>query len=267
MHGAISDQPVVFGLLQRFLSDAVEGWAMATASVRDLMAEADLYAGEVGGDFAGEAQRLGNAVATVHSHLRIAFGVRMAEADQIAETVRGMHDRLDATVAAVPALEPYIPAIRAAYDEALRSTSRMAVQNIHGDLHLGQTLRTTANWVLIDFEGEPAALPAERTALASPLRDVAGMLRSFDYAAHALALGQGEDRQRAVRAREWAERNRTAFCAGYAESGSDPAEQAVWTRAFELDKAVYEVGYEHHNRPDWLPIPLAAITRLTAGEV
>ncbi|HWE92215.1 MAG TPA: aminoglycoside phosphotransferase [Pseudonocardiaceae bacterium] len=266
VHGEIAGAPVVFGLLQRFLPDAVEGWAMATASVRDLMAEGDLHAGEVGGDFAGEAQRLGSAVATVHSHLRIAFGARMAEADEIAETVRGMHDRLDGTVAAVPALAPQVPALRDAYDEVLRGTSRTPVQNVHGDLHLGQALRTTANWVLIDFEGEPAALPAERTAFASPLRDVAGMLRSFDYAAHALALAQSEDHQTAVRAREWADRNRTAFCAGYAETGADPDDQAPLLRALELDKAVYEVRYEHDNRPDWLPIPLAAIARITAAD-
>ena len=266
LHGEVDTAPVVFGLLQRYLPDAVEGWAMATASVRDLMAEGDLYAGEVGGDFAGEAYRLGQAVATVHSQLRVAFGSRMAEADEIADTVRAMRERLDGIVAAVPALATHVPDLLAAYDEALRETPRTQVQNIHGDLHLGQTLRTTANWVLIDFEGEPAALPAERLALASPLRDVAGMLRSFDYAAHALALTVGEDHQSGVRAREWADRNRAAFCAGYTETGSDTSQQTAWLHALELDKAVYEVGYEHHNRPDWLPIPLAAIARLTSNE-
>jgi maltokinase len=86
------------------------------------------------------------------------------------------------------------------------------------------------------------------------------MLRSFDYAAFHL-LPIDDDRQLAARATEWADRNRDAFCAGYAEVGEDPRGQSVLLRALELDKAVYEVRYEHNNRPDWLAIPLAAIQR------
>ncbi len=257
-------EPVVLGFMQQFLPDAVEGWATATASVRDLLAEGDLHADEVGGDFAGEAGRLGVAVAEVHKALADATGVRVVGREALAEEADAMHARLDVVLSEVPALAAEEATLRAAFDAVREISSPVTVHQIHGDLHLGQVLRTTTGWVLIDFEGEPGTTPEQRAIPRSPLRDVAGMLRSFDYAAFHLLPGNDDpqdDRQRLTRATEWSDRNRAAFCAGYAEVGEDPRDHAVLLRALELDKAVYEVRYEHHNRPDWQAIPLAAIQR------
>ncbi len=266
VEGELDGERTTLGLLQAFARHATEGWAMATASVRDLFAEADLHADEVGGDFAAESERLGAATAEVHAVMAQALPSRTAGPEESAETARQLHARLDEALEVVGELAPYADALRTAYDAVGRRTEPVPVQRVHGDYHLGQVLRTERGWLLLDFEGEPARPLAERTALMSPLRDVAGMLRSYDYAARHLLAERGGDSQLAYRATEWAERNRTAFCDGYAAAaGSDPRDEAALLRAFELDKAVYELVYEARNRPSWLPIPLGSIERLAAS--
>ena len=264
--GQVDGQVTTLGLLQVFLKGASEGWAMATASVRDLFAEADLHADEVGGDFAGESERLGAATAEVHQQMALALPTAVQGAQDAVDTARQLHARLDAALQIAPQLQPYAAALRAAYDRLAERTEPVPVQRVHGDYHLGQVLRTQDGWVVLDFEGEPARPLAERTVLMSPLRDVAGMLRSFDYAARHLLAERHGDAQLAYRANEWAERNRQAFCDGYARAaGSDPRDESVLLRAFELDKAVYEVVYEARNRPAWLPIPVGSIERLAGA--
>ena len=258
--GTIDQAGLMLGFLQQFLPDAADGWAMATASVRDLLAEQGQHAADAGGDFAGEAGRLGAAVASVHADLATALGSDTTGRDELAAEAADMTARLTAAVARLPALDRFSDSVAAAFDAITELDEPVVRQHIHGDLHLGQTLRGTTGWVLIDFEGEPAADPARRLLPGSPLRDVAGMLRSFDYAAFQLVQG-GTDADQVARAGEWAERNRDAFCAGYASVATDPREHATLLRAYELDKAVYEIGYELDHRPDWVNIPLGGIAR------
>src|SRR5687767_5894394 len=178
-----------------------------------------------------------------------------------------MGERLDAAIQVVPQLEEHAAGIRAIYAAVADSSEPVVRQRVHGDLHLGQVLRTATGWIVLDFEGEPARSLASRRELDSPMRDVAGMLRSFDYAARHMLVEQPEDAQRAYRAPEWAARNRAAFCSGYSKAGGlDPCGDSPLLRAFEADKAVYECVYEARNRPHWLMIPLTSLSRLTSRD-
>ena len=261
--GTVAGTATTLALANRYFANSADGWSMATTSVRDLLAEGDLHADEVGGDFASEAERLGVAVAQVHADLAAALGTDVLTPDQVDAMLAQMAGDAAATAEVVPSVADHLDAIHAVYAAAGADRPTLTVQRIHGDLHLGQVLRTVNGWALIDFEGEPTRPLQERRALRSPLVDVAGMLRSFDYAAHQLALTGHSDAQQAYRAAEWSQRNRDAFCVGYASvRGSDPRDTGPLLRAFELAKAVYEVNYEHGHRPSWERIPLAAITDL-----
>lgn len=264
-----SQAVIQLAMLQQFLRTASDGWELAKASVRNLYAEADLHAHEVGGDFAAEAARLGAALAETHAALAEHFPTESRSATEMAALSRQMRERLDTAVEAVPALAAYADGLRTALD-AVSVLDGVEAQRIHGDLHLGQTLRTVKGWKLVDFEGEPAKPLADRLLPDPVWRDVAGMLRSFDYAAAVVEreLGEGDPggaEQRAYRAEEWSARNRGAFVEAYAGRALTRFEQ-VLLDAFEVDKAIYECVYEARNRPDWLAIPLAAVARLAGGE-
>jgi maltokinase len=255
--------PAILAIMSRYLRAASDGWSLAVTSVRDLYAAAGTHAAEAGGDFAGEAERLGVATAQVHADLADAFGPSELEPEAIRELAEQMFRRLDMTAAAVPELARHADMIGDAFSRLAKLTEPAPAQRVHGDYHLGQVMRTQTGWVVLDFEGEPASPLAQRRARSSPLRDVAGMLRSFDYAARYQLITHPERDRLAPMASEWIRRNADAFCAGYAEAGGlDPARNSVLLRALLLDKAVYEVLYESRNRPNWMVIPLDSLAEI-----
>ncbi|MER5218641.1 maltokinase [Streptomyces sp. NPDC002838] len=232
-------QDATLGVLQPYLRDASDGWTLA------------LRALGTGDHFTVQARELGQAMAEVHLALASAFPA--GTHDENGRTAAAMTERLDAAAHCVPALKPFVPGLRGAFGALATCDAGPPAQRIHGDLHLGQVLRAGREWFVIDFEGEPSRPLAERCSAQSPVRDIAGMLRSFDYAA----------RQRRPWRPQWARRCREAFCAGYAaRAGWDPRKKHGLLRAYETDRAVYEVLYEARHRPDWLPVPMAAIERL-----
>jgi maltokinase len=260
LQGTLDGQPAVLAILSRYLRSATDGWSLAATSVRDLYASDQMRAAEAGGDFAPEAHRLGEATAEVHRTLADAFGTFQLPPGAHRDLAGQMLSRLDAALAEVPELAPHADLLASAFGELAAIDEPLLVQRIHGDYHLGQVMRTPAGWVVLDFEGEPAAPPAQRRAPACVLRDVAGMLRSFDYAAWHQAPGHPDPARILVAARDWASRSQAAFCDGYAQAGgTDPRKHTTLLRALILDKAVYEVRYEARHRPSWLPITLESI--------
>jgi trehalose synthase-fused probable maltokinase len=231
---------------QEFLPGLDDAWRVALRAATD------------GTSFADDARSLGVAVAEVHATLARELPTVPADAEQIRTALDTMRGRLDVAAAEVPELADHVEAIRRAYDLAAGS-DWPPLQRIHGDLHLGQALLSPLRgWELLDFEGEPLRPLPERSRPDVTLRDVAGMLRSFDYVAGALAHQDDP-----VDARSWADEARTAFVDGYQTStGTDLGAQQALLDAFEIDKAVYEAVYEARNRPTWLEIPVMAVARL-----
>lgn len=226
------------GFAQEFLRGVRDGWTIALDAARE------------GRDFTDAARDLGVAVAGVHGDLGAALETVDAAPADVAAVGRAWRRRLDIASTEVPAVADRREAIDAVYETALaRPWPRL--QRIHGDLHLGQVLAVPhGGWRIVDFEGEPLRPMEERAIPDLPPRDVAGMLRSFDYAG---AVGAGPD------AASWASACRDAFVDAYVGAPGSFALDPALLRALVLDKAVYESIYEARNRPDWLPVPLAGI--------
>jgi maltokinase len=212
-----------------------------------------------------DATSLGAAVATVHRDLAEALGTAEATEADTLRFITGLEQRLawarEQAAGALGELDADLS--RAA--ERLRDIESLGqLQQIHGDLHLGQVLRgDDGAWMLLDFEGEPLRPMHERMVREPRVRDVVGMLRSFDYAA-GWALLQEPGGDPAI-AGDWVVRRQREFLDGYADAmGAAPDRDPVF-EALLLDKALYEVVYELRNRPDWLPIPFEAVRALVTA--
>ncbi|WEO78877.1 phosphotransferase [Cryobacterium sp. SO2] len=233
---------------QEFLPGVEDAWRVALRSAA---------AGE---DFTGPARALGAATAAVHRDLAGAFPTESSTPDIVNQLCSSMRERYRLAAREVPELARYRDAVVGVF-AAAQASSWPRLQRIHGDFHLGQVLDVPGRgWVLIDFEGEPLRPLAERTLPDIPLRDVAGMLRSFSYVGATIAMRDPEALPAAV---EWTMTTRNAFLQGYRDQDGDSLTgQEPLLAAFELDKAIYESVYESRNRPSWLSIPLRAVRRL-----
>lgn len=242
-------------------------------------------------DFAARVEQLGLRTAQLHAALAApsddpAFTPEpftSADRDELASALRTSVDELYASLQngrRSEAAEPLVQQLRAArpkLDAFIEDFAHAEVDALktrtHGDYHLGQVLDTGNDYVIIDFEGEPRRPLPERRQKRSPLRDVAGMLRSFHYAAYfALQDFPSARAQLESHAETWSaaasERYRETWLNAARDTGvlpSDEATAALLLRAFLIEKAIYEVGYELNNRPDWLPIPLRGLLQVISA--
>ena len=232
---------------QEFLAGTEDAWRVA------------LDAARAGEDFTARAHALGAATAEVHRVLAEAMPTAEADGPAQAAALASMRSRAAQAISLVPSLGASGDAISAALKAGIAGTWPR-LQRVHGDYHLGQVLQVPdRGWVLLDFEGEPLRPMSERNEPDLALRDVAGMLRSFDYVAGTIEVEGGDT----AAARSWSAAARTGFLGGYeAELGGSLAPYAPLLTALELDKALYECVYEVRNRPAWLPIPERAAHRL-----
>ncbi|MCA1569253.1 MAG: phosphotransferase [Chloroflexi bacterium] len=251
--------PAAATMLQAFVQSTGDAWAAMLATLADDPDQALQIAATLGG-----------VTAAMHAALASrpdapAFPARAATVTETAAWRASAERQLSHAVTAV-SREPHerlvalAPAVAARFADTFGSaTGEARVSRIHGDYHLGQLLaRTDGGFSVIDFEGEPARPLAERREPGSPLRDVAGMLRSLDYAARST-----ETTSPGLDADGWLREARNTFIVAYGDM--DPSDLGL-LEAFELEKACYEVRYEANNRPDWLWLPLAAVERLAAAE-
>lgn len=261
LHGDLLD--ATLGVAQEYLVDAVDGWDLA---------QEELTTGRTD-RLTPRLVELGEVVGRMHSALGSDasdpdFAPEEASDEALPIFMATVDEEIEQVFAKLPEHDVFAPI--AGRGDDLRDRLRRMSQGgsvgrlirHHGDLHLGQTMLDDERWTILDFEGEPSRPLRERRQKRSPLRDVAGMLRSFAYAASAA------ERAGAILPPGWEQGARDAFVAGYrstVEPSLLPAGEAAFEQVlaiFELEKAVYELRYEIDNRPDWAAIPVAGLVRL-----
>jgi len=258
---------------QEYLVGGTDGWALALTSLRDYYGtpagSGTAQPAMSGGDLAAEARRLGQVTAEMHLAMAVAYGSSDALATNWRRFVAGLREE-------VQALVPQLARAAATLLDRIEGVAGTGLAvRVHGDYHLGQVMRTDSGWYVLDFEGEPNRPLEERLRPTSVMKDVAGMLRSLQYAAR-FVLGErggAGASELAPLARAWEERNCAAFLQGYyGVFGMDellpaaPDREAVRV-AFELDKALYELRYERAFRPAWASIPEDALGRMLTAPV
>jgi trehalose synthase-fused probable maltokinase len=256
------------GIAQHYIAGAEDGWERALDAI---VAQDEV--------FLDTLRRLGEITGEMHTVLGSNttdpnFCPEQTSAESLGLLTATVDEEIEQVFASLPDDDPDLEPIRGRGEEVrerLRLLTNIGgagrVIRNHGDFHLGQTLWSGGDWVLLDFEGEPARSLPERRRKRSPLRDVAGMLRSFAYAASAATVLRDVEAPL-----DWEERARAEFLEGYRQTielslvPSGAAMDKLLT-VFELEKAVYELSYELNNRPDWVRIPVAGIVRLLDEEV
>jgi maltokinase len=252
------------GVAQTFLNDATGGWELALG---EIVTAPDTFLERLGS--------LGTATAQLHNALASdasdpSFSPEEPSQEALSLLTATVDEDIERIFLRLPEDDPRLePIAGRGQDVRERLATRASIGvagrviRTHGDYHLGQTLHTPRGWVIIDFEGEPARPLTERRQKRSPLRDVAGMLRSFAYAASAVELQRGQKAPE-----DFEQRAREHFLNSYFAAVDPtlmPAGEAAIRNLlsiYELEKAIYELRYELNNRPDWTPIPVAGIVRL-----
>jgi trehalose synthase-fused probable maltokinase len=252
------------GVAQAFIPDAVGGWELA---LDEIATAPDTFLERLGG--------LGTVTGQLHTALASdatdpAFSPEEPSQEALGLLTATVDEDIERIFLRLPDDDPRLEPIAGRGQdvrERLASRAQIGVTGrvirTHGDYHLGQTLHTPRGWVIIDFEGEPARTLPERRQKRSPLRDVAGMLRSFAYVTSAVEILRSQ-----TAPADFEQRARERFLGAYfaaVDSTLMPSGEAAITNMlsiYELEKAIYELRYELNNRPDWTPIPVAGIARL-----
>jgi len=252
------------GVLQQYVRGGLDGWELALDEL-----------GSQPERFLARLRRLGQVTGSMHAVLGSdanspIFSPEEPSAETLSLLTATVDEEINRIFFGLPEDVEGLDPIRGRGEEVRESLALLThagsfgrLIRTHGDFHLGQTLWAEDDWVILDFEGEPARTLPERRRKRSPLRDVAGMLRSFAYAVSAVEILRGTPA-----AEGWEERAREDFLGGYMETVDQsllPSGEAALERlltVFELEKAVYELRYELNNRPDWIHIPVAGILRM-----